>query len=326
MQTSRKTHVYALKQGAFPNKKDKKAGPDKPDDGKPWSVRGMGMVFRVHSRLAISQATMGTATAVPDHPGGPIGSRPMRLPEDEPIDSQLHVVCVNRDDKTQTPIPGFTLAPVMKDVPCAIWGSCKLIFLSLPLAMMDCYLSNFFPLFSFFVLKFFLKDSTKANPTTINLDSSTTDPNDPSADTDAILNPKTTPQTISLMMGVEVTAPPPIKANDTLKRFNVHDAFNHDCFEDDDQVIPPIATPEIQTLFLPVPSNQGSTTDDQRALEVRQAWQQPTPQVDPSQLASTWATKMGWATDVHLVGPPPQRVLAAFDEVYPDLPFLVAVR
>jgi hypothetical protein len=82
VQTSRKTHVYALKQGAFPNKKDKKADPDKPDDSKPWSIRGMGMVFRVHSRFAISQATMGTAKAVPDHPGGPIGSRPMCLAAD----------------------------------------------------------------------------------------------------------------------------------------------------------------------------------------------------------------------------------------------------
>jgi hypothetical protein len=35
---------------------------------------------------------------------------------------------------------------------------------------------------------------------------------------------------------------------------------------------------------------------------------------------------MGWANDVHLVGAPPQCVLAAFDDVYPDVPFLVAVR
>jgi hypothetical protein len=80
------------------------------------------------------------------------------------------------------------------------------------------------------------------------------------------------------MMGVEVTAPKPIKANDTLKRFNVHDAFNHDCFEDHDGVIPPIAAPETQTLFLPVPSNQAASIDDQRALEVQQAWK-ATPKV-----------------------------------------------
>jgi hypothetical protein len=33
VQTSQKTHVYALKAGAYPNKKDKKADPDTPDDG-----------------------------------------------------------------------------------------------------------------------------------------------------------------------------------------------------------------------------------------------------------------------------------------------------
>jgi hypothetical protein len=94
------------------------------------------MVFHVHSRMAISSAAMGTATASPDNPGGLIGSRPMGLQTEgstgdalRSINSQLNVVCVNKDDPKQAPIPGFTLAPVMKDVPCAIWGSCKSLFL-----------------------------------------------------------------------------------------------------------------------------------------------------------------------------------------------------
>jgi hypothetical protein len=132
VETSRKTHVYALQVGAFPSKKDKKTDPVKPDDGKPWRVRGDGMVFRIHSRFAISQATMEKETAVPNKPGGSIGSRPMRLITDNSfpidqrrtIDSQVNIVCVNKD-ATQPPPEGFTLAPVMKDVPRAIWGSCK---------------------------------------------------------------------------------------------------------------------------------------------------------------------------------------------------------
>jgi hypothetical protein len=152
---------------------------------------------------------------------------------------------------------------------------------------------------------------------------------------------------MSLMLGVEVTAPPPIMADDKLKRFNVHDAFHHDCFENHIPVdplipapvaaspvlIPLIPAPETQTLFLPVMTNLphsrgGVPTSDQRAGEVKTAWQAK-PKLDSSKMMNIWAQKLGWTSKdstLPLVATPPARVLAAFDSAYIDVPYLVGVQ
>lgn len=84
--------------------------------------------------MAISQAQIGDSpTALPDKPGGLIGSRPMGLVTQVPtagdpsavtqsITSQLAVACVDMENR---PVPGFSITPVMKDVPRAVWGSCR---------------------------------------------------------------------------------------------------------------------------------------------------------------------------------------------------------
>jgi hypothetical protein len=139
------------------------------------------------------------------------------------------------------------------------------------------------------------------------------------------------------MLGVEVTGPPPTKAADLLKRFKVHDAFNHDCFEGHDQVIKDIPGPEAQASFLPVATNQTGAppnlTPDQRAREVLASWRAK-PKLDPAKVVSTWAQKMGWAAAAAaagqkmepLVSAPPERVMRQFDAVYRDVPMLVGVQ
>lgn len=84
--------------------------------------------------MAISEAQIGNSpTALPDKPGGLIGSRSMGLVTQVPtagdasavtqsITSQLAVTCV---DMANRPVPGFGITPIIKDVPRAVWGSCR---------------------------------------------------------------------------------------------------------------------------------------------------------------------------------------------------------
>jgi hypothetical protein len=96
--------VYALKKGAYPGKKQSDV----------WKVRAGGLAFRIHSRFALSSATCGTTIQSPN----PIFSKPMHIIT--PIQSSMTV----RVTKEGGEVGGFTLKPVMKNVPQALWGKC----------------------------------------------------------------------------------------------------------------------------------------------------------------------------------------------------------
>lgn len=75
------------------------------------------------------------------------------------------------------------------------------------------------------------------------------------------------------MLGVEITSPKPTKAGDLLKPFNVHDAFNHDCFEQGpDPILGAVLS---QTMFMPGAASAA-------------------PKLDASKLINLWVDKMGW--------------------------------
>ncbi|PVH92518.1 hypothetical protein DM02DRAFT_635289 [Periconia macrospinosa] len=71
----------------------------------------------------------------------------------------------------------------------------------------------------------------------------------------------------------EISSPKPTKAGDLLKPFNVHDAFNHDCFEQGpDPILGAVLS---QTMFMPGAASAA-------------------PKLDATKLINSWVDKMGW--------------------------------
>jgi hypothetical protein len=159
------------------------------------------------------------------------------------------------------------------------------------------------------------------------LDTESTDPLSPSANQGAILTPASS-AAVSLMMGVEVVAPPASLANDIFPAFNIEDAMKYSVYgaqQPDDTIKLP--NPTVQSKYIPanadattVATEVGSSVPKVRAEAVLEVWERP-PSVDPAGLVKDWVTFMGWSAG-SIVGCKPQRAIDSFADTYAGAPWI----
>jgi hypothetical protein len=140
------------------------------------------------------------------------------------------------------------------------------------------------------------------------IDDPNTDPTDPSVNNAAIMGSN---MSVSLMMGVEVAAPPAKQSPDEFGVFNIENAMQRSAFNIDQPAPKKLSTLTSQTNFVALQQSG-----------VLEAWKTDSI-IKPEAFVSEWETLLGWK-DANLRGTRPAGVIKAFSDIYRDAPWVTA--
>lgn len=278
-----KLHVLSVESGRYAEGVPPAGNETK--QGDVWQVKSGGFVFRVQSRVPLHTITESTASTTWPTPFFAI---PMHQTVDEPLSSTMTVKII-KDENQEADNFGIS-GQVLKQMPLAIWGPCKLLPLSSFSHISECH--------------------KRSSPLTSN--NHTGDPNnhpggDPPKNNIASQLDPSGGGTVLLLMGASFAAPPPEIALDPLIPVPVLQAASQDVFTDED--IPPGGNPGDEHPALPadvvdqaaVWRSAQPTDGAAQWTAVLNGWEAPA-LADPSGkgdvvggVAALWAAAAGWA-------------------------------